>query len=108
MLTPLFKQSLRDNSIQTIWKQAYVTPIYKKSNRSNPKSYCPVSLTSLVCKTMKHILVSQIVKHLESNDILTEVQYGLGSNHSCEARLFLTTNDLVKVIDNKAQVIWPF
>ena len=104
MLTPLFQQSLRDNRIQTIWKQAYVTLIYKKSNRSDPKNYRPVSLTLLVCKTMKHILVSQIGKHLESNDVLTEVQYGFRSKHSCEAQLFLTTNDLTKVIDNKAQV----
>ena len=62
MLTHLFQQSLRDNSIPEIWKQAYVTRIlYKKDNRSDPKNYCPVSLTSLVCKTMKHILVSQII-----------------------------------------------
>ena len=64
MLTHLFQQSLRDNSIPAVWKQAYVTPIYKKGNRSDPKNYRPVSLTSLICKTMEHILVSQIMKHL--------------------------------------------
>ena len=104
MLTHLFQQSLRDSSIPMTWKQAYVTPIYKKGNRSDPKNYRPVSLTSLVCKTMEHILVSQIMKHLESNNILVEVQHGFRSKHSCEAQLFLTTNDLAKAIDNKAQV----
>ena len=104
MLTNLFQQSLRDNSILAIWKQAYVILIYKKGNRSDPKNYSPVSLISLVCKTMEHILVGQIMKHLESNDILTEVQHGFRSKHSCEAQLFLTTNDLAKEIDNKAQV----
>ena len=54
MLTHLFQQSLRDNSIAAIWKRAYVTPIHKKSNRSDPKNYCPVSLTSLICKTLEH------------------------------------------------------
>ena len=53
---------------------------------------------------MEHILVSQIMKHLESNNILIEVQHGFRSKHSCEAQLFLTTNDLAKAIDNKAQV----
>ena len=53
---------------------------------------------------MEHIFVGQIMKHLESSDILTEVQYGFRSKHSCEARLFLITNDLAKAIDNKAQV----
>ena len=64
MLTYLFQQSLSDNSIPAVWKQAYVTSIHKKGNRSDPKNYHPVSLTSLICKTMEHILVSQAMKHL--------------------------------------------
>ena len=50
---------------------------------------------------MEHILVSQIIKHLQSHNILLEVQYGFRSFHSCEVQLLLTTNDLVKAIDNK-------
>ena len=53
---------------------------------------------------MEHILVSQIMKHLELNDTLTDVQYGFRSRHSCKAQLFFTTNDLAKAIDNKTQV----
>ena len=93
-----------------IWKQAYVTPIYKKGNRSDvdPKNCQPVSLTSLVCKTMQHILVSQIMKHLESNSILPEVQHGFRSQHSCEAQQFLITNDIAKAIDIRLRLIGPF
>ena len=52
---------------------------------------------------MEHILVSQIMKHLQSYNILSEVQYGFRPNHSCEAQLLLTTTDLVNAIDNKLQ-----
>ena len=41
------------------------------------------------------------MKHLESNDILTDVQYKFRSRPSCEV---LTTNDLAKAIDNNTQV----
>ena len=57
---------------------------------------------------MEHILVSQIMDHLESNNILTEVQHGFRSKYSCEAQLFLATNDLAKAIDNKTQVDMAF
>ena len=57
---------------------------------------------------MEHILVNQIMKHLESNDILSKVQYGFRSCHSYEAQLLLTTNDLAAAIDNKLQEIWLF
>ena len=32
------------------------------------------------------------------------MQHGFRSKHSCEAQLFLTTNDLAKAIDDKVQV----
>ena len=41
------------------------------------------------------------MKHLELNNILTQVQHAFRSKHFCEAQLFLTTNDLAKAIDDK-------
>ena len=69
------------------WRQAYITPIFKKGDRSDPKNYHPVSLTSIVCKTMEHVLVSQIMHHLETNNILVETQFGFRVSHSCESQL---------------------
>ena len=76
-------------------------PIYKKGTKNDPRNYCPVSLTSLICKTLEHILTSQIMKHLESNNILTDVKYGFRSMRSCEAQLFLTIDDFERAVDKK-------
>ena len=103
ILTHLFQQSLESGILPAAWKHAYVSPIFKKGSKADPKNYRPVSLTSLISKVMEHILVSQIMKHLQSYNILSEVQYGFRPFHSCEAQLLLTTNDLVKAIDNKLQ-----
>ena len=86
------------------WKQAYVTSIYKKGTKTDPRNYRPVSLSSLICKTLEHTLTSQIMKHLESNNILTDVQYGFRSMQSCEVQLFLTINDFARAVDKKLQV----
>ena len=53
---------------------------------------------------MEHILVSQAVKHLELNNILIQEQHRFRSQHSCEAQLFLTTNDWAMATDDKVQV----
>jgi len=60
--------------------------------------------TSVVCKTMEHILVSQIMKHLEDNNILSDSQFGFRSKHSCESQLFITINDIAKGMDENHQV----
>ena len=44
------------------------------------------------------------MKHLETNKISADVQYGSRSNHSCEAQLFLTIDDITRALDKKLQV----
>ena len=65
MLTHIFKQSLETGAVPFQWKHAYVSPIFKKGQKPDPKSYHPISLTSVICKSMEHIIVHQLMKHLE-------------------------------------------
>ena len=58
LLTHLFQQYLNSGEVPMVWRQGYITLIFKKGNRSDPRNYCPVSLTFIVCKTMEHVLVS--------------------------------------------------
>ena len=53
---------------------------------------------------MEHIIVSQIMKHLEDQNILSDRQFGFRSKHSCESQLFITINDIAKQIDTNLQV----
>ena len=51
----LFKKSLSESSIPQDWKQANVTPIFKKGSRNSVENYRPVSLTSQICKLFETI-----------------------------------------------------
>ena len=53
---------------------------------------------------MEHIIVSQITKHLQEHNILSDSQFGFRSQHSCESQLFVTLYDITKAVDNKLQV----
>ena len=76
----------------------------KKETNKIQKNYRPISLTSVICKTTEHIIVSQLMKHLESTNILTENQSGFREHRSCESQLLVTVNDIAKAINNKLQV----
>ena len=104
MLTHLYQFSLTMGVLPRIWKEAYVTPIYKAGKRNDPKSYRPISMTSLICKSMEHIICSQLMHHLDTNNILSESQFGFRSHHSCESQLLITIGDFAKAINNRQQI----
>ena len=88
ILTVLFTQSFNSGELPNGWLTVNITPIYIKGDRSNPSNYRPISLTSLCCKLMEHILCYiNIMNHLESNNILNDFQYGFRSSHSYQAQL---------------------
>jgi len=95
---------LEFGTIPIPWKHAYVSPVFKKGDKANPKNYHPISLTSVVCKSMEHIIVSQIMKHLQEHNILPDSQFGFRSQHPCKSHLFVTLHDITKAVDNKQQV----
>ena len=51
-----------------------------------------------------HYIVSQIMKHLEDQNILSDRQFGFRFKHSCESQLFITINDIAEQIDTNLQV----
>ena len=85
------------------WRNAYITPIYKKGDRSQPSNYRPISLTSIVSKTFEHIFSSHITKHLEDSNILNEHQHGFRQNRSCETQLISLFHDLSQSYDKDIQ-----
>jgi hypothetical protein len=84
------------------WLIGNVIPIFKKGDNTDPANYRLVSLTSVPCKIMEHIIFSAVMKHFDNNKILS-YQYGFSKNHSCEHQLINTTEDLAKIRDQKGQ-----
>ena len=55
VLTVLFTQSYDSGKLPNDWLTANISPVFKKGD-NNPKNYRPISLTSLCCKLMEHII----------------------------------------------------
>jgi hypothetical protein len=58
------------------WNHANVTPVLKKGDKHNPGNYRPISMTCIACKLLEHIFASNMMQHLETNNILYELQHG--------------------------------
>ena len=76
ILNKLFQLSYTLGTFPTSWKQAHVFPIPKKGDKSNPLNYRPTAITSLISKTMETIITKQLFTFLETNNLLSDHQYG--------------------------------
>ena len=103
VLTKVFRCSLRSGCVPQDWLKADIVPIFKKGKKYLASNYRPVSLTSICSKLMEHILVSNIMKHLESHSILADQQHGFRKGRSTETQLILTSDDLLKSLDKNTQ-----
>ena len=99
----IFQKSLDTGELPLDWQKANVSPIFKAENRSVPASYRSVSLTSIPCKMLEHIIHTNIMSHLEKYKVLNDEQHGFHRGRSCEAQLALSVNDLAKALDRQSQ-----
>ena len=99
----LFHASLKQATTPKAWKEAHVTPVFKKGEKYMPVNYHPVSLASILCKQMEHILLSQIMRHLNKNKLLYSKQHGFRSKVSCETQLIEYTSDVLQIVQDRKQ-----
>ncbi len=69
------------------WRQANVTPIFKKGSKADPGNYRPVSLTSVCCKLLESIIKDRLVEHLDKNKLILPSQHGFVKGRSCTTNL---------------------
>lgn len=102
-LALIFQKSLDNGSLPNDWRDANICPLFKKGDRSLAINYRPVSLTSIVCKTLEHIVASNIMAHIENNNILSDRQHAFRKSHSCTTQLCHVINDWAFNIDRGYQ-----
>ena len=103
VVTRLYRASLKQAKTPDAWKEAHVTPVFKKGEKYKAVNYRPVSLTCILCKQMEHILSSHIMEHLNTNHLLYDKQHGFCSKLSCETQLLEFTSDVLKAVQDKKQ-----
>ena len=108
ILEIIFNMSLQTGQVPNDWKEANIAPIFKKGDKHSPSNYRPVSLTCIIAKCMEHILVSNMMKHLELNNILHPLQHGFRKNYSCETQLLSLFQDLASNASQIDMIIMDF
>ena len=81
------------------WKLVFVTPVHKGGDKMMTNNYHPISLTSIPCKRMEHVVLHYMNQKL--NDFLHIRQHGFKRGMSCETQLCATFHELAKTAKAK-------
>ena len=55
ILQVIFQRSIDQAKLSSKWKEANVSPIFKKGDKTDPANYRPISLTCVLCKVLEHM-----------------------------------------------------
>ena len=67
-------------------KNSKVTPLYtcKIDDNTNMSNYRPIALLPSISKIFEKVILLQLTKYLDENNLICEKQYGFQKNHSPE------------------------
>ena len=91
-LSNLFNASFRLGVLPQDWKDATISPLYKKGDPSLPNNYRPISLLSVVSKVCERVVHTKLYKHLEN--FLPHHQSGFRKGDGTELQLARLLNDI--------------
>ena len=103
-LAVLYQASLDSGIVPADWRTALVAPIFKKGERYKPENYRPISLTSIPCKLLEHIVVSHVMGYCDEHNVLCREQHGFRSGHSCESQLLGFIDEVTEDLEQGHQV----
>lgn len=101
-LSPVLLACLLENIWSSAWKEARVIPVvHKKTSRSNPQNYQPISLLSVVAKVFAVVGY----RDLKNNNLLLDYQDGLKNGRSTFDLLMPLTKGWQYAMDNNLDTV---
>ena len=103
-LTLLWSKSFDEGYIPETLKMQFISPIFKKGDRTDPANYRPVSLTSHIMKTFERVVRKSLVEHMESNRLISPNQHGFRKKRSCMTQLLAHVEQIYQSLNDNNEV----
>lgn len=101
----IFNRCVTDKTFPAKYKNALVTPIFKKDDETLPSNYRPISLTTNVSKIIERLMSEQMMAFLVQNKLLSKTQFGFRPGFSTTDALLYTIESWRKTLDDNQKAV---
>jgi ribonuclease HI len=96
-------------NVPSHWKSQEIIPILKHNKpSSDPSSYRPIALSSVLVKIAEHLIKNRLEWYVESNALLSNSQYGFRKGKSTMDSLSIFTTDIRLAFSSNESVLAAF
>ena len=108
ILTIIFNFSIKDGCFPAAMKPAKILPMHKGDSVLAVGNYRPISILPILSKIFERLIYNRLIKFINDNNILTELQFGFQKNKSTEHAVtsILSTLDEAKFKGNSSYCIF--
>ena len=100
----IINKSLDTSTVPNEWKIAKICPIFKAGNKELVENYRPISVLPVLSKLLEKAVHKQMYEYLESNNLLSDCQYGFRKNRSTKLATTLFCDTIRRNVDNGLMV----
>ena len=108
LIVHIFNLSVASGIFPKAFKKALIHPIYKAGDSTVINNYRPISVLSTVSKIFEKLLNARLVNYLDSNNLISNNQYGFRKGKSTADAVLDLTTSIVKGFDGNQKVIGLF
>lgn len=107
-LTYFFNLCLQTATFPDRLKIALVVPIFKSGEKNKFTNYRPISLLPVFSKILEKLLQVNLISFLETNNILSDYQFGFRKKRGTYMPLTLIVEEVTKTLENNGKVLGLF
>ena len=107
-LLHIFQQSFSTGVVPHQLKTAKVIPVFKSGQKELLDNYRPISLLNCFSKIIEKIVCTRLTDFLDSNNLISDFQFGFRKKHSTIHPLVHFLNSVSSALDKKEHAIAIF
>jgi hypothetical protein len=103
-LAAIYSFSFHHSVTPQAWREANVMALYKGAgDKSQAGSYRPISMTSIIIRTLEHLIHRQLAEELEGRRYFSDTQFGFRKGHSTSDAINYLLTSIQRVIGREGK-----